>query len=374
VKERDSGGKKKMVYIWDGYPLDSTGNRLLENIKNHFDSQEIIVILWNRSKVGKPSNRNYANYTLITVPCSLKKVNYGIGNIRANIFIKEYLSFFFMARKLLCDIAPGVIICAEWKSLGILLKKPFKKCKIIYLVKDMPRRRLSKIIEWFFLKMIKLDLIWTHSPFFNRFYRGIANSVKAIRVLPPRRIFRAAGEGKDYGRNNLKFLIIFNGTIRYLENLIATSQAVEAFNGKIEFHVYGYGQQVNLLEEYIEKHCLRHTKYHGRYEYMETPRLLRTHDCVSILYPSDQNAKYALANKLYEAILFERPVLATKGTKTSEIIRKYNIGACVSDPKDPASVKTGIEQLLKIKEMKFADAKKWIRPYEDEFREAVESF
>lgn len=370
IVKGDSSGP--IVYIWDGYPIDSSGTRLVSNLSDYFPFREVIAFLWDRGSIGRPTDEKFGKYRIVRIPCKGKKVGYG-RNIRMSHFGKEYANFGNTVTKFLKSMRPSIIIFAEWKSLVLLNLITHSDFKVIYLVKDMPGRFFTKWIETISLKRNRIDAVWTHSPYFNGFYSDFTDNIRTIRVVPAKAMFEKAGVPSIVRDQAVPFRIIFNGMIRYVDNLIATCDAVEDFHGQVEFHVYGYASNDDTLINYIREKQLEYTIYHGRYDYDSTPELIKSHDCVNILYYNSRNAKYALANKLYEAILFERPILATQGTKTCEIATKYGIGVCVQNPKDPKSVRLGIERLLVQDTWDFTQARKWIQPYETEFLRAVEA-
>jgi len=365
-------------YIWDSYPIDESGKRLLESLYLNYSIRNVNVFLWDRNKIGMPCKENVIDNLIVwRIPCKNKAVGYGgLKNINLLNYLKEKKYFFNIVSRFIKSFNFNILILAEWKTLGVINFIECKKSKIIYLVKDMPANQIFKIIERYYLKKSKIDIILTHSPYFNKFYKDYTKNVEAIRILPSKEIFKHVSILKSNSTiersKNKTVKILFNGTIRHIDNLIALSKAVELFNGEVEFHIYGSGHGENILKKYYQEKNIKFTKFYGRYEYKDTHKILLNHDFISALYPKNRNTIYAIPNKLYEAILFERPILVTKGTKNCEIVEKYKIGECIDNPTNYKSIHQSIQKLLLRNNWDFKEAKKWIRPYEEELLLVVE--
>lgn len=363
-------------YVCDNYPIDESGKRILISLNLNYPLKNIYLFLWDRNKVGLPKEEKITNIIVWRIPCKYTAVGYG-GFKKINLinYFKEKKHFLNTISKLIKQFDFNILILAEWKTLSLLNFIEHKNFKIIYLVEDMPANKIFKIYEILYLKKNKIDVIWTHSPYFNKFYKKYIKNIETIRVLPPKEMFNHAFDLKRSAIikrfKSRPVKILFNGGIRYIDNLIALSSAVELFNGEVEFHLYGSGHEENNFKNYLRKKNIKFTKLHGRYEYRNTPKILSNHDFLSAIYPKNINTINALPNKLYESILFEKPILVTKGTKNCEIVEKFKIGECVDNPSDYKSIQKSIRKLLEKKDWGFKKAKKWIIPFEEELISVV---
>lgn len=359
-------------YVWDSYPIDESGKRLLKSLYLNYPLRNIYVFLWDRNKIGIPRKENIMDGLIVwRIPCKNKVVGYGgLKNIILVNYFKEKTYFLNIVSEFIKSFDFTILILAEWKTLSLINFIECKNLKIVYLVKDMPANQIYKVFEKKYLRKNKIDTIWTHSPYFNKFYTNFTENIGTIRVLPSKELFKYVSNlrmNSMIRRIKSKPLkILFNGGIRYINNLSALSKAVELFNGEVEFHIYGAGHGENILKNYFQKKNIKFTKFHGRYKYEDTPKILLNHDFLSAIYPKNRNTIYALPNKLYESILFEKPILVTKGTKNCEIVEKFKIGECVDDPSDYKSIQKSIQKLLLRNIWDFKHAKEWVRPYEEE--------
>ena len=79
------------------------------------------------------------------------------------------------------------------------------------------------------------------------------------------------------------------------------------------------------------------------YNYEDLGKLFSTTDLIWAAYPSkDFNVKYAISNKFFECLVFNKPGIFAKNTQLGALVENNNLGFVV-DPYDSKS----IENLLK---------------------------
>ena len=75
--------------------------------------------------------------------------------------------------------------------------------------------------------------------------------------------------------------------------------------------------------------------FHGRYNYENISEIYSTVDLIWAVYPNkDFNVKYAISNKFFESILYEKPCFFSIQTDLGDLVEKYEIGFTI-DPYDP---------------------------------------
>lgn len=116
-----------------------------------------------------------------------------------------------------------------------------------------------------------------------------------------------------------KIVIGYVGAVAYrsqCEKLIDLVQKDTRF----EFHVYGDGIAQKDLINYANKIQCDRIKFFGRYLPEEKEKIIMKIDVLFNAYGNDSPlVNYALSNKLYDALYFEKPVLNSPNTFMSEM-------------------------------------------------------
>ena len=89
------------------------------------------------------------------------------------------------------------------------------------------------------------------------------------------------------------------------------------------------------LENYCEKNNIYNVSFKPAYQNIEKPFIYEDIDFINSIYGSDnQIVKTALPNKLYDCILFKKPIIVSSNTYLSKIVNEYNLGFDVNLDKD----------------------------------------
>lgn len=134
-------------------------------------------------------------------------------------------------------------------------------------------------------------------------------------------------ENIDINKNNI--VIGFVGGIRfYNENCKLINALKDKYNiqllyvGKVHPGIY--------LENYCKLHNIGNVLFEPAYTNDEKPGIYEKIDIINAVYGANtQVVKTALPNKLYDCILFKKPIMVSKGTYLSEIVEKYHLGFSV---------------------------------------------
>lgn len=128
--------------------------------------------------------------------------------------------------------------------------------------------------------------------------------------------------------SSIKINISTIGVIRHWNvniDLINQLKNKDCFN--LIFH--GEGTINHKLEEYIKKQKINNVQIYGRYRKEEEGILYKNADMINILLYDDINSKGVLANRLYNSIVYGKPMLSLKGTYLAEQIEEYSLGLVV---------------------------------------------
>lgn len=98
----------------------------------------------------------------------------------------------------------------------------------------------------------------------------------------------------------------------------------------IALNFHGEGAINKDIENHVTNQTIGNVKLTGRYEKEQESELYKSSDLINILIPNDSiNSRTLLPNRLYNAAIYGKPILAFDGTYLSEIVKKYNLGIVV---------------------------------------------
>ena len=102
-------------------------------------------------------------------------------------------------------------------------------------------------------------------------------------------------------------------------------------NGSINLKYHGAGAINKDIESYLEFNSIKNVVFTGRYMKEEEQNLYINADIVNILIPTDTiNSKTLLPNRLYNAAIYGKPVIALKGTYLAKIVDENHLGLVLS--------------------------------------------
>lgn len=123
--------------------------------------------------------------------------------------------------------------------------------------------------------------------------------------------------------------ISYIGSLANLKENIDFIDAIKNDNQfKLVFH--GGGGINSAIERYIFENNITNVEVHGRYFREQERKLYSDADFINmILYNKNINDETCLANRIYNACLYGKPLIAIEGTYLSNIIKEYNLGLVV---------------------------------------------
>ena len=138
------------------------------------------------------------------------------------------------------------------------------------------------------------------------------------------------------------FTVGYFGWVRYLEQLNNLLDASAAIGCKVV--IAGSDNSGDGFRERCRS--LENVEYLGPFSYEEDiASLYGMVDCVYSVYDADMfNVRVALPNKLYEAIVAQKPVIVAKGTYLSELVETMGVGISVRHD-DAEDVARGLHEL-----------------------------
>lgn len=132
-------------------------------------------------------------------------------------------------------------------------------------------------------------------------------------------------------KNKNKVTIGFVGCVRYYKEDCKLIEAL-ANNNKYELLYIGKQNVDFNLNEFCEKAKITNVIIKGEFKNIDKPNIYKEIDIVNSFYGNDSlEVTTLLPNRLYDGLLFKKPILASKGTYLGDLVAKNNIG-CVLDP------------------------------------------
>ncbi|KAB7707380.1 glycosyltransferase [Bacillus aerolatus] len=209
-----------------------------------------------------------------------------------------------------------------------------KNVEVIYEVADLHKyvyndsssfkanffRKFLSFLEKKLLKNVD-SLILTSPYFWEDYYQGKIDKEKYILIpnVPDEEYYKDITPPKSS-----EFRIGFIGVVRYKQQLINLLNVCKRKNVKVM--IAGDGPDyISLKNEYLENDNI---SFFGKYDYKkDIKKLYESVDIIYSVYDTKiKNVRVALPNKLYEAIVSERPIIVAKDTKLSDCVSKLEIG------------------------------------------------
>lgn len=191
-------------------------------------------------------------------------------------------------------------------------------------------RDYNRIIKYFNIKKVIDNSAFTvlSSPGFKEW---LPKNNKYIinhntQVISEKLLYNVNNNLNNKKRININYI----GSIRDYKLNIDFINALKN-NERIKLYFHGEGLINKDIEEYLNKNNIKNVRLTGKYEREEEPDLYIKTDLVNVLIPNDSiNSRTLLPNRLYNAAIYGKPILAFEGTYLSKIIKEYNLGLVIS--------------------------------------------
>lgn len=134
----------------------------------------------------------------------------------------------------------------------------------------------------------------------------------------------------DYNRASDEKTVI--GYIGYVNYYTINKRLIDILKGSNQYSLRYCGKIAEscLLEKYVAENKIHNVEFTGPFSNNEKAKLYRTIDMINSIYGNDSFlVTTSLPNKLYDAAIYKKPILAAKGTFLGETIEKYNLGLAV---------------------------------------------
>ena len=203
-------------------------------------------------------------------------------------------------------------------------------------------RSLMRMIDRNLVKHAKFTLLTSEG------FKGFLNQDKANYIIQPNKVNRKIYnvERKPLNLKDNHIVFSFVGSIRYA-SMMRFAEVVGKYFSQHEFHFHGVANidsTQRKLDELTSKY--KNIKLFGEFKNPDDfEKIYNTVDVVVVTYGAESlNETILDPNKLYEGILFCKPLIATEGTFLASQVEKYKCGITI-DSSTEESIRKAIEAI-----------------------------
>ena len=275
-------------------------------------------IFWDRFnnlKTEKNGNEYIIHIKCIPGENKLKKI---IPMILFKLEVEKIIKKEEYTHLVILTTIPGVLLCRT------LLNK-FKN-KYILDILDYTYEKYSfykNIVE----KLIQESYFTAISS--NGFLKFLPQNEKIISCHNISNINSVKADCCDL-KNKCCITIGFVGGVRYFKE---NCKLIDAFANNTKYKL-AYIGKANLdcnLEEYCKQKNITNVIFKGQFDNKDKPKIYEKIDLINAVYGNNSlEVTTALPNRLYDGILFKKPIIATSGTYLGEVVEKYKVGIALN--------------------------------------------
>lgn len=169
---------------------------------------------------------------------------------------------------------------------------------------------------------------------------------------------------KQFKKENKDFTIFYAGILTKNRGLDEIIQSIKGITG-IKFIIAGYDAGYGNISKSVEN--IKNVKFIGKISYREV--IIRTFESdmiVAFYDPKIPNHKYASPNKLFEAMMCEKPILTNYGTVMAKYVKDENCGVLV-DYENTSEIKKAIIKLKNDHDLRKELGKNGLKAYKDKY-------
>lgn len=148
-----------------------------------------------------------------------------------------------------------------------------------------------------------------------------------------------------------KFNIVYCGSIRQANQVkqicVAANEIANRGLNDIFFHIYGNGDELDSLKQYVEDNKITNVKFYGRIEKENIPTILSKSKANILTYKQVNLMKYGGSqSKLFDYLASGKPILCNAKLGYN-LIERYNCGI-ITDNQTPEAFADAVEKLYNM--------------------------
>ena len=181
----------------------------------------------------------------------------------------------------------------------------------------------------------------------------ILNHVLSYQPLKKTFLYRNLQHAVQMDRKSVhkggKFKIVYAGLMGVAQDILGLIKAVDFVGLNVEFHLYGGGNQLESIKEYISAND-KDVYYHGFLNKEQMVQELMNYD--ASIVPLVVSIKGAVPSKIFDLLPVGVPVLFCGAGEGAEIVRDHQIGL-VSDSGDYVGLTDNIRIFAKMEKIEY---------------------
>ncbi len=277
------------------------------------------VILWDRRGCGGEHPNNHYVFQGKTKKSKLSKI---IPFLQWRCFTLKILQAEQYDKLVILTTIPGILI------FDLLIKK--YKGNFFFDLRDFTYEGFGPYKKLVNLIVSKSAVTSISSKAFMKFLVPAPQIVVAHNISNDNVI----QESLQWPSNKKRLTIGFVGGIRYFEEncLLLTKLKNSA---KYSLRYVGKVHAGCDLEAFSEKNNITNAEFFPAYDNSQKPEIYRQIDLINAVYGNKSpEVKLALPNKLYDCVIFKKPIIVSQGTYLAEIVEQYHLGIAIDIEKD----------------------------------------
>lgn len=272
-------------------------------------SIEYDVILWSRRNAQFEQSDNHYVFKSQTKKSRLSKI---IPFIKWRHFCLKILKHKKYDKLIILTTIPGVLL--SWQ----LFRR--YKGKYIFDIRDFTYENI-RIFSYIVSKLVEFSAFTTiSSPKFKSWLKA------SDKILVTHNILNEGMKSEIVQIPKDKIRIGFLGGLRYYnENVLLINQVKN--DSRIELHYIGKKHPGKDLELFCKLNSIKNVMFFPPYNNEDKPKLYKNIDFINSIYGSKSlEVSTALPNKLYDCVLYKKPIIVSTGTYLAEVVDMFFLG------------------------------------------------
>lgn len=331
-----------IICFWDrlATPYLQKYEKILANIDIPYE-----IVFWNRIDAGSSAIEYGTNEVVISSVCRRKTALKIRDFIRWRRLVLEVIRHQKYDRLIVLTTVPAVLIFRS------LLGK--YKEKFIFDIRDYTLERFS-VFQKMVMRIIRASQMTAIS---SKGYMKWLDDDPKIKVNHNITVEKALGKACQL-KEKRPIRFAFVGNVRLDTQTEALLRAMGKRN-EFEQHFYGRVLKECTIEKIANELSITNVYMHGAFSVEDKKQFFNEIDLLNAVYANcekDEDIPLGdstpLPNRLYDALVFKKPLVASRGTYLAELIKTYNIG-CVVNGFDVDAVDKIIQYVDSFDEMEF---------------------
>lgn len=311
-----------IICFWDRYatPYLRKYEELLRSEKVSYE-----VVLWNRTPKDNDEKVTFYNQTVtVNIPCSGNKIQKGISFLAWKSVVKKIISERNYRHLIILSTVPAVLLFST-------LLHNYKE-KYLFDIRDYTLEN-NYIFRKIVMNLVHNSVLTAISS------KGYMKWLDASSKITVNHNITVDDIDDSYttleqGKKIVNFAFV--GNVRLDTQTVGLMHALKN-NERIEQHFYGRIIPSCRIKEIAEENDINNIFLHGVFDVSKKKKIFRDVDLINCVYANSEKEENIhledstpLPNRLYDALMFNRPIIASRGTYLAELVKEYNLGCNVN--------------------------------------------